>query len=96
MRNLSELLGARARPVRKTPPLDDSTLFFLFLRIMKQWFGEQGGQKVSPTRFAEGTLFVKCPSSLWRSELALQKESLLEALNREAGQEAVKEIHISF
>ena len=54
------------------------------------------GRKVSKAAKAEkvdkGTLIVKTDSSVWRQELQMQKEQLIEKINKKIGSEAIKEI----
>ena len=54
------------------------------------------GRKVSKVAKAEkvdkGTLIVKTDSSVWRQELQMQKEQLIEKINKKIGSEAIKEI----
>ena len=54
------------------------------------------GRKVAKAAKAEkvdrGTLIVKTDSSVWRQELQMQKEQLIEKINKKIGSEAIKEI----
>ena len=54
------------------------------------------GRKVSKAAKAEkvdkGTLIVKTDSAVWRQELQMQKEQLIEKINKKIGSEAIKEI----
>jgi len=53
-------------------------------------------RKVSKAAKAEkvdkGTLIVKTDSAVWRQELQMQKEQLIEKINKKIGSEAIKEI----
>ncbi|MEI9966453.1 MAG: DUF721 domain-containing protein [Candidatus Moraniibacteriota bacterium] len=96
MHNLSDLLRKKRKiNTRETAP-DEQTILFLFSRVLKGAFGEQGAQKILAKRFSEGALYLQSPSSLWRTEIMLQKENLLANLNSELGEEVVKDIKISF
>ena len=54
------------------------------------------GRKVSKAAKAEkvdrGTLIVKTDSAVWRQELQMQKEQLIEKINKKIGSKAIKEI----
>ena len=54
------------------------------------------GRKVSKAAKAEkvdkGTLIVKTDSAVWRQELQMQKEQLIEKINKKIGSESIKEI----
>lgn len=54
------------------------------------------GRTVSKAAKAEkvdrGILIVKTDSSVWRQELQMQKEQLIEKINKKIGSEAIKEI----
>ena len=54
------------------------------------------GRKVAKAAKAEkvdrGTLIVKTDSSVWRQELQMQKEQLIEKINKKIGSAAIKEI----
>ena len=60
-----------------------------------QWeslVGEHIANAASAVKIVKGVLFVKVRSSVWRNELSLRKEEILNTLNNALGREIVKDI----
>lgn len=45
-----------------------------------------------PEKFRRGMLTVKCTNSIWKSEMFFFKEEIIRKINRELGEELVKDI----
>lgn len=58
--------------------------------VLRQWssvVGKIAAEKVVPDSFSKGVVWVHSESSAWSQELTLQKEVLLERLNKLAGED---------
>lgn len=99
MRALSHLLHSKNQDplqvgAQQKTPLDAKTIFFLFTRLVKQYYGERGRKAIYPFRYDEAVLTIKVASPLWASELLLVKEELCASLNREIGTTVVTDIRV--
>ncbi len=79
---------------KKEISLDTKTIFFLFDRIVREYYGKRGGGVIHPSRYENKVLFIKVASPLWANELLIQEGELCRKLNQEIGGEAVVGIHI--
>ncbi len=60
-----------------------------------QWdslVGEHIAKAASAVRITKGVLLVKVRNSVWRNELSLRKQEIINTLNAGLGQEVVKDI----
>jgi predicted nucleic acid-binding Zn ribbon protein len=78
----------------KTPVLDDRTVFYLFKKLVAQEYGSRGEHNIEARFYKNKKLFVAAKSSLWMSELQLNRQHFVDALNREFGTDAVREIKV--
>jgi predicted nucleic acid-binding Zn ribbon protein len=54
--------------------------------------GEHIGRVAEAIKIVKGVLVVKVKSGTWRNELSLRKREIIETLNKELGDEIVKDI----
>lgn len=97
MRNLSELLSKKTKRYQEVPEtkiLDEKTLFFLFVKILGEEYGQRGRNMIFPEQFIDGVLRVRVASPLWANELMLQKALLCERLNHAFGSKVLEDIEI--
>lgn len=94
MRTLKELL-----PIKKTTlhreVLDEKTVFYICKRVLIEEYGVRGGENIIPSFYKEKKLFLTPRSSLWASELWLQRDRLRDRINTMLGCEGVVEVKIS-
>jgi predicted nucleic acid-binding Zn ribbon protein len=79
-------VGSLAEQVAPATPL---------ARIQRAWPGAVGefvAEHATPLRERGGVLTVYCPESVWAQEVALMAAEYVAALNRELGDELVREI----
>jgi predicted nucleic acid-binding Zn ribbon protein len=93
MRTLKELLPKKH--LSATKEIDEKTIFHIAKRIVIEEYGVRGGENIIPTFYKEKKLFLAPRSSLWASEILLQREHLCKRINSTLGTEAVKEIKIA-
>ena len=99
MRSLNHLFDARKQVEKKMAQsvlvsLDAKTVFFLFTRIVRDYYGKRGGMAIHPLKYENQILFIKVASPLWANELLVQQEEFCKQLNQEIGSEAVQSIRI--
>lgn len=71
---------------------------FLGWQVVDRWpriVGEKVAAVAKAERFDSGVLFVKTKSEIWRENLALEHETLLEAISKSVGAGVVKRIQFS-
>lgn len=96
MRSLKQFLTTKAEAKSAVSlaaqVIDKKTVFFLFLKIIKEEYGQRGGAVIFPETYHERVLKVRVTSPLWANEIFLQKSSLCEKLNRTLGEDAIVDI----
>jgi hypothetical protein len=90
MKSLESLLKNRKKTLKIS--LDDKDIFYVFSRVIKEEFGHVGTTKFTADFFKNKTLFVKCESGPWASELWLQKDKIVRKINDKLGPGAVERI----
>ncbi|ROL58490.1 DUF721 domain-containing protein [Bacteroidetes/Chlorobi group bacterium Naka2016] len=66
------------------------------LRIEMAWnkaLSSAIAKNCTPERFRRGVLTVKCTNSIWKSEMLFYKEELIEKINKELGEELIKDVY---
>jgi hypothetical protein len=81
----------------KCPPgeLDEKTIFSVFRMVIQSEYGDRGKESIEPRLYKERRLFVGFQSSLWASEIWLNRKSLIEKTNSMLGAQAILEIKVS-
>ncbi len=92
MKKLGDMLNSKKE--RKQASLDDKSIFYFFNKIIEKEYGNKGLGNLSPNFLKRKTLFVKAKSSVWANELWLNKEEIIEKINKEIGSAEIKEIKI--
>ena len=75
--------------------LENKDIFYLFERIIKQEYGNRGVKSLKPGYFSKGKIFVKSDSSIFSSELLLNKNEIIRKLNQEIGNEEIVDIRVN-
>ena len=95
MRAFKDIVStSQHRAVHQKKVLDDKTVFFAFERIVTDWYGSRGKENIYPEQWKEGVLLVRVRSSLWLSELIMQKECIMTAVNAFLGSEYIQRIDL--
>lgn len=76
----------------KKMALDDKTVFFVFKKVVREEFGNLGIENFMPDYFSGHTIFIKCQSSNWASELWLNKNKIVRKINKELGEDIITDI----
>lgn len=93
MRTLKDLLPKKRLSIPKE--IDEKTIFHIAKRVVTEEYGARGGENIIPVFYKEKKLFLSPRSSLWASEILLQRTRLCARINDILGTEAVKEIKIT-
>lgn len=72
--------------------MDDQTVFYVFKKVIKEEFGNLGAENFQPDYFSGETIFIKCKSPAWASELWLNKTRVIRKINEELGENLIKDI----
>ncbi len=91
MKSFKQLLKNQ---VAKPKRVDDQVIFDLSRLVLAEEFGNIGRNKIKPSFFKEGRLFLETESSAWAQEIWLQKEILKKKINNKIGENVVKEIKL--
>lgn len=75
--------------------IDEKTIFSVFNMVIQGEYGTRGEENIEPRFYKEKKLFVGFRSSLWASEIWLNRKSLMEKTNTLLGLEAIREIKVS-
>ena len=90
MKSLKDLL--KKQVVQKKLSIDDKDVFFVFQKVIKEEFGNVGASNFTARHFSNKTIFVQTESSNWASELWLNKKKIIEKINKELGDNLIKDI----
>lgn len=93
MRTLKELLPKKYR--MEGGSIDEKTIFYILKSVVVEEYGMRGSENIIPVLYKEKKLFLSPQSSLWASEIMLQREYLCQRINEILGREEVSEIKIS-
>jgi hypothetical protein len=75
--------------------LSDKEIFYLFARIIKAEYGNQGAKNLKATYLSNGRIFIKSDSSIFSNELLLNKNEIIRKINQEIGSEEIKDIKVN-
>lgn len=101
MRNLSEYLQKKNfSPIvdegeEISREIDDKTVFSVFRMVVEGEYGARGKENIEPRFYQKKKLFVSFRSSLWASEVWLNREHLKKKLNETLGFQGIDEIKVS-
>ncbi len=74
--------------------LDDKTIFYIFKKVVREEFGNIGVANLRPEYYKDKTIFVKSDSSVWSSELWLNRDKVVRKINAEIGGKIIDRIKI--
>lgn len=74
--------------------LDDQSIFYVFKKMIAKEYGARGEQSIEARYYKNKKLFVAAKSSMWMSELQLNRQYFVDKINVEFGTEAVVEIKV--
>lgn len=92
MKKLEQLLNQK--DLNKKAALDEKAIFYIFSKIIKEFYGNKGIENIRPHFYKKGKIFIKSPSSNWTNEIWLNRKEILERINSEIGAEEISDIKI--
>ncbi|MEI7890508.1 MAG: DciA family protein [bacterium] len=75
--------------------IDQQSVFYVFQLIIKEEYGKQGIENITPVFFKEKKIFIKASSSTWASEIWLRRGQIVARVNRELGGEEIVDLAMS-
>ena len=69
--------------------VDQQTVFYVFQLIIKEEYGKQGIENITPVFFKEKKIFIKASGSTWASEIWLRRKQIVARVNKELGSEEI-------
>ncbi|MEK9151703.1 MAG: DciA family protein [Patescibacteria group bacterium] len=93
MKTLKELLPTKRRSAPRE--FDEKMIFHIAKKAIVEEYGVRGGENIIPVFYKEKKLFLAPRSSLWASEILLQREHLARLMNDAIGTEEIKEIGVA-
>lgn len=74
--------------------IDQESIFFIFRGVIKIKYGEVGSLNIKPDYYKEGVVYVRIGNSNWANELWLNKDMLVEEINKKIGEKEILDIKI--
>ncbi|MFA5776965.1 MAG: DciA family protein [Parcubacteria group bacterium] len=93
MKKISFLISQKEK--KPSLKLEDKDIFYLFERIIKQEYGNQGAKNLKAGYYKNGKLYIKSESSIFSNELLLNKKEIVRKLNQEIGNEEIVDIKVN-
>ncbi len=92
MKSLKNLLEKRKK--ESGISLNEKDIFYIFQKVIKEEYGNVGAGKFKADFFKNKTLFIKSESSVWASELWMNKDKIIKKIKEELGEGAVERIKV--
>jgi hypothetical protein len=93
MRTLKELLPKKRLIARQE--IDEKTIFHIAKRVVTEEYGVRGGENIIPILYKDKKLFLAPRSSLWASEIVLQRTHLCDRINAILGVGVIEDIKVT-
>jgi len=74
--------------------IDEKTIFHITKRVITKEYGKHGDENIIPKFYKDKKLFLMSRSSLWVSEVMLERIHLCKQINKAVGAEVIKEIKV--
>ena len=95
MKKIGLFISNKAQQNKVSARLEDKDIFYLFERIIKQEYGNQGAKNLKAGYYKNGKLYIKSDSSIFSNELLLNKNEIIRKLNQEIGNEEIADIKVN-
>lgn len=94
MKQLGKFLKYRKITTKKE--LDSDTIFFIFNKIIETKYGEIGKSNIKTSFYKNGSIFLEINNSNWANEVWLNKQLLIDEINKKIGEKEVGDIKIKY
>ncbi len=96
MKDLQTLLNKRYSQQRKNKYIDDKTIFHIFLKVIREEYGNQGVKNIIPEYYKKNIIFISFKQSLWAQEIWLNKQILINKVNEKIGNKILYNIKVKY
>lgn len=90
MRAIGKFLESK-KVIRKKD-IDSESVFYVFKNIIKLKYGEMGVLNLKPSFYKKGVIFIKTSNSNWSNEIWLNRQMIIDEINKKIGEDEIKEI----
>ena len=80
--------------LKEKAPLDSNSIYYVFSKIIKDEYGNRGVENLKADYFKEKKLFIKAENSNWASEVWLNRNTIIEKINKELGSNEINDISL--
>jgi len=87
MKTLGSFINKKT--LTKNITVDQQTIFYIFQRIIKEEYGRQGAENITPLYFREKKIFIRVSGQTWTGEILLRRALIVAMVNKELGGEEV-------
>lgn len=84
----------KSKQIKRRRDIDSESAFYVFKNIIKVKYGEIGVLNIKPSYYKDGIIFLKINNSNWANEVWLNKQMLIDEINKKIGENEVKEIKL--
>src|SRR3989304_7215851 len=97
MKIIKKLLSQKQKQLfsPKEREIDEKTIFQITKNVIMEEYGKRGSENITPTFYKDKKLFLSIKSSLWVSEIMLERAHLCKLINKTIGVDEIKEIKAS-
>jgi len=75
--------------------IDSESIFYIFRDIIKLKYGEMGVLNLKPSFYKKGVIFIKTTNSNWANEVWLNRQMIVDEINKKIGENEIKEIKLN-
>jgi len=93
MKKISNLLDKRR--FSKKINIDQQSVFYIFNLVIKEEYGHQGAENITPVFFKDKKIFIKAAGSTWASEIWLRRRYIVKKINEQLGGEEIADLAMS-
>jgi len=93
MRTLGSFINKKTL-VRRVA-IDQQSVFYVFQLIIKEEYGAQGAENITPVFFKDKKIFIKATGSTWASEIWLRRGAIVRKVNAKLGGEEIVDLALS-
>ncbi len=92
MKTLGSFINKKSLESRRTVVIDQQSVFYVFQLVIKEEYGRQGGENITPVFFKEKKIFIKATGSTWASEIWLNRGRIVKKVNDQLGGEEIVDL----
>lgn len=82
------------KELKKKQDVDDESVFYILKNIIKVKYGEIGVLNIKPSYYKKGIIFLKIINSNWANEVWLNKQMIIDEINKKLGEDEIKDIKL--